>query len=189
LNVIAESKGARRAGIEGQGRVVTGAASGIGRAIAKRLAQEGCRSGCLMSMGRRRAVVAEIKAAGGRADFEACDITKYDLVQAAISALEARMGPPWTLVNNAGWDTPMPFLKDDTGILEEGRGYQLLGPDPSDPRRDSGMTKRRAGRVIFISSDAGRVGSSGESSTPVARGPRSPSRKRLRGKCRAITCC
>src|SRR6266478_5904999 len=104
-----------------------------------------------------RVVVAEIKAAGGRADFEACDITKYDLVQAAISALEARMGPPWTLVNNAGWDTPMPFLKTTPEFWKKVVDINYLGPIHLTHAVVPGMTKRRGGRVIFISSDAGRV--------------------------------
>ena len=150
-------------GLKDKVALVTGAASGIGRAITKRLAQEGMQVGLLDVNGDgARAVVAEIKAAGGRADFEACDITKYDLVQAAISALEARMGPPWTLVNNAGWDTPMPFLKTTPEFWKKVVDINYLGPIHLTHAVIPGMTKRRAGRVIFISSDAGRVGSSGE---------------------------
>lgn len=150
-------------GLKDKVALVTGAASGIGFAIANRLAAEGMMVGLLdINTDGGKAAVEKIKEAGGRADFQPCNITSYDDVQVALTALESRIGPAWTLVNNAGWDTPMPFLKTTSEFWQKVIAINYLGPLHVTHAVVSGMVKRGGGRVIFIASDAGRVGSSGE---------------------------
>ena len=150
-------------GLKDKVALVTGAASGIGLAIAKRLAAEGMLVGVLdLNAEAAAKAVAEIKQAGGRADCEACDITNNDAVVAAVAALELRLGPTWALVNNAGWDTPTQFLKTTPDFWSKIININLYGPINVTHVVANGMATRGGGRIIFIASDAGRVGSSGE---------------------------
>lgn len=150
-------------GLKDKVALVTGAASGIGLAIAKRLAEEGMAVGILDINGDAAAsAAAEIRAAGGRADAEACDITSPEAVKAAVASIEAKLGPTWALVNNAGWDTPMPFLKTTPDFWQKIIAINYFGPLNMTHAVAGGMAQRGGGRIIFIASDAGRVGSSGE---------------------------
>ena len=67
------------------------------------------------------------------------------------------------LVNNAGWDTFQPFLKTDPKLWKKIIDINLSGPIHTHYAVLEGMSKRGAGRVVNIASDAARVGSSGES--------------------------
>jgi 2-hydroxycyclohexanecarboxyl-CoA dehydrogenase len=143
--------------------VVTGAGSGIGRAIALRLAAEKMRVAILDLNAAAAAATADaIRAAGGSAHVEVCDICDLSAVQRAVAGVESALGPIHTLVNNAGWDTPMPFLKTTPEFWQKVVAINYMGPIHVTHTVVSLMAKRNAGRVIFIASDAGRVGSSGE---------------------------
>jgi len=150
-------------GLEGKTAIVTGAGSGIGRAIAARLAAEGCTVG-VFDVNAKGAdeTVAQIVAAGGKAVTGVCDITDYSAVTAAVAAFEAATGPTHILVNNAGWDTPMPFLKTDEAFWKKVVSINYFGPLHMTHAVAQGMNARKSGRIINIASDAGRVGSSGE---------------------------
>lgn len=150
-------------GLKDKVALVTGAASGIGLAIAKRLAEEGMLVG-VMDINAEAAAkaAAEIRAAGGRAEAEACDITSVEGVKSAVAAIESRLGPTWALVNNAGWDTPIPFLKTTPDFWQKIISINYFGPVNMTHAVASGMVQRGGGRIVFIASDAGRVGSAGE---------------------------
>ncbi|HJQ56311.1 MAG TPA: SDR family oxidoreductase [Vineibacter sp.] len=150
-------------GLKGKVALVTGAGSGIGLAIAKRLGEEGMLVGVLdMNAEAAAKAVAEIRAAGGQADAAICDITNYDAVTKAVAEIEGKLGPTWALVNNAGWDKPIPFLKTTPDFWKKVVDINYMGPLHMTHAVVQGMTQRGGGRVIFIASDAGRVGSSGE---------------------------
>ncbi|HSV71949.1 MAG TPA: glucose 1-dehydrogenase [Methylibium sp.] len=151
-------------GLTGKTAIVTGAGSGIGRAIAGRLAAEGCVVG-VFDINRQGAdeTVAAIEAAGGKAVPVACDITDYAAVTAAVAGFEAATGRGTdVLVNNAGWDTPMPFLKTDEAFWKKVTAINWFGPLHMTHAVAQGMAARKGGRIVNIASDAGRVGSSGE---------------------------
>ena len=87
------------------GRVafVTGAASGIGQAIARGLAADGAAVACVDLNGAGAAETATaIGAAGGRAAGVRCDVTREDDVQAAFAEVAASLGVPTAVVNAAG---------------------------------------------------------------------------------------
>ncbi|EPL3137991.1 TPA: SDR family oxidoreductase [Pseudomonas aeruginosa] len=150
-------------GLEGRTAYVTGAGSGIGLAIAQRLADEGMAIGILDMNGEAAAqAVDSIVSNGGRAHAQVCDITQYDQVCRAVAALEKAVGPAWALVNNAGWDKPMPFLKTEPDFWRKVIDINYLGPLHVTHAVAPGMVERDGGRIIFIASDAGRVGSTGE---------------------------
>ncbi|MDN5937787.1 MAG: SDR family NAD(P)-dependent oxidoreductase, partial [Salinisphaera sp.] len=150
-------------GLTDKAAIVTGGGSGIGRAIARRLAQEGM-AVAILDMNRDNAeqVVGEIREAGGRGLAQVCDITDNDQVTASVAAIEQAQGPTWALVNNAGWDSPMPFLKTEPAFWRKIIDLNYLGPLQVTHAVASGMAERASGRIIFIASDAGRVGSTGE---------------------------
>jgi 3-oxoacyl-[acyl-carrier protein] reductase len=84
--------------------IVTGAGSGIGKAVAERLAAEGY--GVLvndLTLGRAQAVADAIEAAGGRAAAAAGDVSSEDDVAAIVAAARTSLGPVDLLVNNAGY--------------------------------------------------------------------------------------
>ena len=80
-------------GLGGKAAIVTGSASGIGRAIAKRLAAEGCLVGIFdLNAGGAAETAGEIRSAGGKAYAHAVDITDLAAVQAAVRAFESEAG-------------------------------------------------------------------------------------------------
>ena len=151
--------------------MVTGGGAGIGRAICERLGAEGVTVGALDRDGPAAGKTAEaVAAAGGRATAFETDITDYDAVADAVSSFESAAGPIDILVNNAGVDIAMPFLATDTGLWRKIVEINLFGPLNLHHIVVRGMAERRSGKVINISSDAARVGSSGESVYAACKG-------------------
>ena len=151
-------------GLKGKTAIVTGAGSGIGQAIAKRLAAEGVTVG-LFDIREEAAneTLGQITQQGGKGLSVVCDITDYASVVSAVSSFESRCGSTTDiLVNNAGWDTPIPFLKTDEAFWKKVVAINYFGPLHMTHAVAQGMNSRKAGRIINIASDAGRVGSSGE---------------------------
>lgn len=150
-------------GLKAKVALVTGAGSGIGKAIAQRLAEEGMLVGVLdLNPEAAQQTVAEIRQAGGQAESAICDVSNYEQVCAAVSEIESKLGPTWALVNNAGWDKPIPFLKTEPDFWRKVVDINYMGPLHMTHAVAPGMVARNGGRIIFIASDAGRVGSSGE---------------------------
>ena len=151
-------------GLTGKTAIVTGAGSGIGRAIALRLGAEGVTVGVFdINLGGAGDTAQAITAAGGKALAVGCDITDYAAVTKAVAEFEAATGAGTAiLVNNAGWDTPMPFLKTDEAFWKKVTAINWFGPLHMTHAVATGMAARKSGRIVNIASDAGRVGSSGE---------------------------
>ncbi|MFT3792311.1 MAG: SDR family oxidoreductase [Rudaea sp.] len=150
-------------GLKGKKAIVTGAGSGIGKAIALRLGEEGLTVGVFdINKDAAGETAKAIEAAGGKAVAVAADITDYAAVVAAVKEFEGAAGPTDVLVNNAGWDTPIPFLKTDEAFWKKVVGINWFGPLHVTHAVAQGLAERKAGRIINIASDAGRVGSSGE---------------------------
>jgi 2-hydroxycyclohexanecarboxyl-CoA dehydrogenase len=150
---------------------VSGAARGIGRAIAARLAAEGraVAIGDLLEAEAREAV-AEIERKGGTGIAVTLDVTLPDSVAAAIDETTARLGPIDVLVNNAGWDEHHRFLETDEPFWDRVIEVNFKGCLRLTKAVLPGMVERRWGRVVNIGSDAGRVGSSLESVYSGAKG-------------------
>ena len=151
--------------------IVTGAGSGIGRQIAKRLASEGCLV-AIFDINQKASLetVSEIEASHGTAKFYETDITNRDAIDTAVGAFEADYGPINILVNNAGWDLPIQFIETDRDFWDKVIAINLYGPLNMHHAVLPKMIAFGSGRIINISSDAGRVGSSGEAVYSACKG-------------------
>ena len=114
---------------QSDGAVVTGAASGIGRAIAAGLAADGFSVVVAdLDEANGRAAAKEIGAANqGRAIFQRVDVTDRASVSAAIDACTRQFGSIKVMVNNAGFNKPEPFLEASEAIWHKIMDVNALG--------------------------------------------------------------
>ena len=153
--------------------LVTGAASGIAKAIALRLGEERAVVGALdLDAGAAAATTAaEIARRAPRPTRYGADIADGDCRRARGRGVRARgTGPDRVLVNNAGWDRLCNFLDRRPALWDELIAINLRGPLNMHRAVVRGMAERKRGRVVNIASDAGRVGSTGESVYAACKG-------------------
>jgi len=155
-------------GLSGKVAFVTGAGRGIGRGIAHRLREEGCKV-ALADLDQAGAETAA-KEIGGGAIGLAIDVAKLASARTAVAEAERRLGPIDVLVNNAGWDRVEPFLENSEETWDKVLAIDLRGPINCCRAVLDSMVARGGGRIVSISSDAGRVGSSGEAVYSGAKG-------------------
>lgn len=151
--------------------VVTGAGSGIGRATAQALAR-----------GHATVIVADIDARGGEATasvlrgegcqafFVSVDLTERASVQAFAQTVLTRHGPVDILVNGAGWGRTQPFCDGTPELWDKLIALNLVGPMELAKALLPAMMERGSGRIVNVASDAGRVGSIGETVYSSAKG-------------------
>jgi NADP-dependent 3-hydroxy acid dehydrogenase YdfG len=143
---------------EARTAIVTGASSGIGRAIACAFGAESWN----VAIGARRRgrlgeVAAEVEAAGGEPFAHPLDVTDPRSIADFFTAVEDALGPVDTLVNNAGTSTPGRFHTIDEDSLRREVDTNLLGPMLTSRRAITSMLARGiGGDLVFISSDATR---------------------------------
>jgi 2-hydroxycyclohexanecarboxyl-CoA dehydrogenase len=148
--------------VSGGVAVVTGAAGGIGSAICRRLAAGGYRVAATdLDLEQCQALASEL---GGSAH-------RLDVTDAAASAaLAAELGEVAVVVNNAGWDRFLPFLETTPELWEKLLRINLFGQIAVAHAFARGMAERGRGVIVNVSSDAGKVGSTGETVYAAAKG-------------------
>jgi 2-hydroxycyclohexanecarboxyl-CoA dehydrogenase len=156
-------------GLSGKIAVVTGGGQGIGRALSLRLAEEGCRVAIFDLSAEAGAATAAMAEANAIKTY-VVDIGDYDAVAAAVSKVEAELGPIWALINNAGWDKPLPFLRTQRDLWDKIIRINLYGPLNTHHVVAPLMASRGGGRIINIASDAARVGTSNEAVYSACKG-------------------
>ena len=157
--------------LDGRVAFVTGGGSGIGRAIALRLAAAGAGVAVAdINLEGANETVRLIGAAGGRGLAVQADVTRFDAVQAAVAETREAMGPIETLVNNAGWDRIEPFVRNTPDFWQKVIDINLKGPIHATRAVLDDMIAAGRGKIISISSDAARVGSTGEAVYAACKG-------------------
>lgn len=158
--------------LKGRVAVVTGAGSGIGRAIAVELASAGATVAIadINSVGGNE-TAALINDAGGTAKAFEVDVTSQESILVLQQATAAEFGLADVVVNGAGWNVGQPFLQNPPDHILKVTALNLLGPvwvcqAFLHPLVEEG----RPGSVVNVSSDAGRVGSLGETVYAAAKG-------------------
>jgi 2-hydroxycyclohexanecarboxyl-CoA dehydrogenase len=151
--------------LEGKTALVTGGASGIGAATARRLAGEGARVaiGDVNEQGAREVA--------GELDGFACvlDVADPQSARAAVAAAEDALGPIDVLVNNAGTDRFAFFINTDEELWDLVLGVNLRGVLAVTHAVLPGMQERRSGSIVNVASEAGRVGSQGSAVYSAAK--------------------
>ena len=148
---------------ENKTAVVTGAGSGIGRATAQTLAREGARVIVADIDGASgEASAAAIRAQGHRATFMPVDMTDAASIEAFAAAAQSQCGPIDVLVNAAGWGRTAPFVEGTPDFWAKLVALNFVGPMTLAKALLPAMIERASGKIVNISSDAGRVGSLGE---------------------------
>ncbi|MGE5669165.1 MAG: SDR family NAD(P)-dependent oxidoreductase [Betaproteobacteria bacterium] len=151
--------------------VVTGAASGIGRATAEVLAAEGAQVvvADIDRDGGEKAAAA-LREHGAKAQFSAVDMTDAASIAALADGVQARHGAVDVLVNGAGWGRTHPFWEGTPELWTKLIALNLVGPMTLTKALLPRMLERKSGRIVNIASDAGRVGSLGETVYAGAKG-------------------
>jgi 2-hydroxycyclohexanecarboxyl-CoA dehydrogenase len=151
--------------------IVTGGASGIGRATALLLAREGARVlvGDIDEAGGH-AVAREGAGAGLAVEYLPLDLTQPDTIAAFAAAVHDRVERVDGLVNAAGWDRIQPFLENPPEMWDQLIAINLLGAVRLTRAVLPPMVAAQLGKIVNISSDAGRVGSTGETVYAAAKG-------------------
>ncbi len=139
--------------------LITGASSGIGAALARRLAREGNVIGLMARRADRlEAIAGDIKAAGGRAVVLAGDVTDRASVFANVERFIGETGPIDVFIANAGISHPTPAHRFDAAVFEEIIRTNLVGAANGLAAVLPGMLERNRGHLVGIGSLAGYRG-------------------------------
>jgi len=154
--------------MQGRSVIVTGGASGIGRATVLLLVREGA-----------RVFIGDVDEAGGQetaattngaAEFLPLDLADPTSIEAFAAAVRTRAGRVDGLVNGAGWDRIQPFIENPPEMWDSLIAINLMGAIRLTRTVLPPMIEAQAGKIVNISSDAGRVGSTGETVYAAAKG-------------------
>ena len=157
--------------LDGKTVVVTGGASGIGKATAFELARAGGRV-IIADVNEQGGAAAqgEAGAAGLKIEYLKVDLTDPESVERFAAQVLERCGRVDVLVNAAGWGKIQPFVENSPEFWQRVLAINLTGPVHLTQKLLPQMMAAGAGKIVNVSSDAGRVGSLGETMYAAAKG-------------------
>lgn len=152
--------------------VVTGAGSGIGGATVRALAAQGATVAAAdVDIEAAKETVAGLDGDVGGGEAFYVDVSDPDAVANLREAVNTQLGIPTVVANVAGWDIVQPFLDNDRAFWEKVVAINFMGAVAVTRAFLDGMIERgEGGRVVNVASDAGRVGSMGETVYAGAKG-------------------
>lgn len=138
--------------------IITGSGRGIGRAIAMRLAREGCRVAvCDIDRATAEGTAAEINNAGGTAIALELDVRSMDSVRTAADAVVAEWGGIDVLVNNAGITIAKPVVEFSEEEWERTLDINLKGVFRCSQVVATQMITQGFGKIVNLSSESGKT--------------------------------
>ncbi|HET7912201.1 MAG TPA: glucose 1-dehydrogenase [Pseudolabrys sp.] len=151
--------------------LVTGGASGIGKATVMAFARAGATVICA-DINAAKSAELKREAAGTnlKVDFAAIDMANPDTIRAAVAELLKRYSRVDILVNGAGWGDIQPYIQNSADFINRVIAINFAGPAHLTQALLPPMIAANGGKIINIASDAGRVGSSGETVYAGAKG-------------------
>ena len=157
--------------LDGKIALVTGGVSGIGKATALEFARQGARV-IVADVNRDggAATVAEAEAAGLAVEYMVLDLADLASIDACAASVLERHGRVDVLVNAAGWDRIQPFLENTSEFMDRVLAINLRGPIGLTQKLVPAMAAAGYGKIVNVASDAGRVGSLGETVYAGAKG-------------------
>ncbi|HLW47535.1 MAG TPA: SDR family NAD(P)-dependent oxidoreductase [bacterium] len=157
--------------LSGRRAAVTGGGRGIGRATALRLAQLGADVAVISrTTTQLDAVAREIEHHGVRGLAVPADLTTYPACRRAIDTVQQTLGGLEILVNNAGWTLTSPFLEETDAYWHRVVDSNLWSTIYCCRPALEWMAEHGGGVIVNVASDAGRVGTSGETVYAAAKG-------------------
>ena len=157
--------------LDGKTALVTGGASGIGRAIVLSFARHGARVICADINEAKAADVAnEANDAGFTIEPVAVDLADPKSARRCAADVIARHTRVDLLINAAGWNDLQAFMENAPDYMDRVIAVNLGGPVHLTQALLPPMIQANKGKIVNISSDAGRVGSSGETVYAAAKG-------------------
>ncbi|MCX7163860.1 MAG: 3-oxoacyl-ACP reductase FabG [Betaproteobacteria bacterium] len=149
---------------------VTGGGQGIGASVAKAYAREGAKVAVIdLTLDSAAQVAKEIADAGGEAMGVACDVADRDQVEMAAAQVNAAWGRIDILVNNAGITRTAMLHKMTAEQWQQVIGVHLTGAFNCLQAVVGGMIERKSGRIIFVTSTAGVLGTIGQINYSAAK--------------------
>jgi 2-hydroxycyclohexanecarboxyl-CoA dehydrogenase len=157
--------------LSGKVAVITGSASGIGKATLLAFAQAGAHViGADIDAEKGAAVVHELQAEKLSAEYVHIDLAKSESIRACAAAVIEKHPKIDILVNTAGYSMIEPFANNKPGYIDLVVAINLAGVIHLTQALLPALIAAGKSKIVNVASDAGRVGSSGETAYAAAKG-------------------